>query len=258
MQKVLNILNGDATLAKFRRSGLPGDIIVWREILSEGPVTGDNGEFFRTREEWLSHTFDLPAGDYHSKVIKEFNRLKEEQGYFDEIILWFEFDLTCQINLLFLLDFFQKERRPNQLSLVCPAEFPGYPNFKGIGELKPEKFAQLREQKIELTEQDLEIAANAWQAYRSGQAQVIEQFLKDDHGQLRMLRPALQAHLERFPDQDGLNRIDRELLKISRAGVSNKVEIFQRFSNNAKIYGMTDLSVFWYLDKLKTAGLIKL
>jgi hypothetical protein len=36
--KVLHVLNGDATLFKFKKTGLPGDIVVWREVLSEGPI----------------------------------------------------------------------------------------------------------------------------------------------------------------------------------------------------------------------------
>jgi hypothetical protein len=38
MKEILHILNGDATLSSFEQTGLDGDIMVWREVLSEGPV----------------------------------------------------------------------------------------------------------------------------------------------------------------------------------------------------------------------------
>ena len=35
---ILHILNGDSTRYGFEQTGIEGDIMVWREVLSEGPV----------------------------------------------------------------------------------------------------------------------------------------------------------------------------------------------------------------------------
>jgi hypothetical protein len=39
MNNILHVLNGDATLNVFERTSFEGDIMVWREVLSEGPVS---------------------------------------------------------------------------------------------------------------------------------------------------------------------------------------------------------------------------
>jgi len=258
MQKVLNILNGDATLEKFVQSGLPGEVLVWREILSEGPVlAGPETELFGLRANWLHQEFNAPKDDYKTKVVLEFEKLQDYREY-DEVLLWFEFDLCDQINLIFLLNFFHENHNSVPLYLISPAEFPGYPNFKGIGELKPQELVQLTEQQFLLTGDDLRTGAEAWKAYASGNEMIIRSFLQKGHGQLRHLKPALEAHLERFPDASGLSRIDRELIRIVNSGEKDEWQIFKQFSDSAKIYGMTDLSVQAYLKKLKAAGLIQL
>ncbi|HEY0898633.1 MAG TPA: DUF1835 domain-containing protein [Sphingobacteriaceae bacterium] len=254
----LNILNGDATLEKFAPSGLPGDVLVWREILSEGPVlAGPAAELFKLRASWLHEDFNAPKDDYRIKVVQEFDKL-QGYGQYDEVLLWFEFDLCDQINLIFLLNFFYANNKSVPLYLISPSEFPGYPNFKGIGELMPQELVQLTEQQFRLTDYDLKIAAEAWRVYTTGDELTIRKFLQEDHGQLTLLKPALEAHLERFPDAAGLNRIDRELIRIVDSGVKDEWQIFKQFSDAWKIYGMTDLSVQSYLKKLKAAGHIQL
>lgn len=258
MSNRLNILNGDATLEKFALSGLPGDILVWREILSEGPVmAGPAEELFKLRAEWLYETVNAPREEYDTKVVQEYQKL-QNYGQYDEVLLWFEFDLCDQINLIFLLNFFHAHNKSVPLNLISPSEFPGYPDFKGIGELKPQELAGLAAQQFRLREGDLKAGAEAWLTYVSGEEFAIREFLQKDHGQLTHLKPALEAHLERFPDIAGLNRIDYELIRIVNSGVYDEWQIFKQFSDVCKIYGMTDLSVLAYLNKLKTSGHIRL
>lgn len=101
--KQLHILNGDAMLSAFRESGIEGDIIVWREILSEGPVADVAEEaFFRLRSVYIHETFGESPDQYKEKVVSSFNSIKNCTAY-NHVCLWFEQDLVCQINLLFLL-----------------------------------------------------------------------------------------------------------------------------------------------------------
>ena len=41
MSSILHILNGDSTAYSFKDTGLDGDILVWREVLSQGPLQED-------------------------------------------------------------------------------------------------------------------------------------------------------------------------------------------------------------------------
>src|SRR5947208_3407870 len=38
---MLHVLNGDETQRVFERAGIAGDVVVWRDILVEGPVSAD-------------------------------------------------------------------------------------------------------------------------------------------------------------------------------------------------------------------------
>lgn len=256
MQRILNILNGDATLENFRQTALPGDVLVWREILSEGPVKapGTDG-FFRLRSDYLASLAGASPEDYTRKVVLEYERLHGWHRY-EEVDLWFEYDLTDQVNLVFLLDFFHTHPAGTALYLICPAEVPGYPDFRGIGELSPQDLEKLKGTRTRLTQEDLMVGARAWQAYRSGSEAEIRSAIAGDTGSLLWLKPAFEAHLERFPGPDGLDRIDRELLRIAGSGVRNRDEIYRIFSAANRIYGMTDLSVDARLNSLEERGLI--
>ena len=54
----LHILNGDATLRPFIESKIAGDVVIWREILSEGPAKNvSTQEFFQLRAEYIHQAF---------------------------------------------------------------------------------------------------------------------------------------------------------------------------------------------------------
>ncbi|MDB5120730.1 MAG: hypothetical protein JWN56_1948 [Sphingobacteriales bacterium] len=257
--KLLHILNGDATLFKFQKTGLPGDVIVWREVLSEGPVDKIDTyhDFFYNRSKWIKSTYNSEPADYNRKVIYEFNRLKTCTQY-DEVIFWFEFDLFCQINLIFLLDYLNKRNLGNTvISLVCPDSHPHYPDFRGIGQLSPEELAELILDKVTLTQSDLTMASTAWVAYAKGEKEEIEHLLDFPFGQLDKLKPALQAHLERFPDEEtGLNSIDNLLISITNSGITSRSEIYNEFWKTTAIYGMGDAQIDTCLKELVNKNLI--
>ncbi|MDB5014151.1 MAG: hypothetical protein JWQ25_2353 [Daejeonella sp.] len=257
--KLLHILNGDATFFKFQKTGLPGDVIVWREVLSEGPVDKIDTyhDFFYNRSKWIKSTYNSEPSEYHRKVIYEFNRIKNCTQY-DEVILWFEFDLFCQINLIFLLDYLNKRNLDNTvISLVCPDSHPNYLDFRGIGQLKPEELAELILDKVTLTQSDLALASKAWLAYAKGEKEEIEELLNFPFGQLEKLRPALQAHLHRFPDEEtGLNSIENLLISITNSGITSRSEIYNEFWKTTAIYGMGDAQIDTCLKELVNRNLI--
>src|ERR1700709_2040819 len=96
---ILHILNGDSTYQSFKHTGLEGHALVWREVLSEGPLEENisSGHFWEARSEWIGKTFNETPGAYQEKMIDQIDKLGEP---FNEIDLWFEFDLHCQVNML--------------------------------------------------------------------------------------------------------------------------------------------------------------
>lgn len=161
---ILHILNGDSTLQGFEQTGLDGDIMVWREMLSEGPLEENisSASFWKNREEWISGAFNENNEKYQQKMLDELTKLSEQ---YDEINLWFEFDLHCQANLLGVIAYLQQkiDLSAPAIYLICPGDFPGKEDFRGMGELNGEELEYLYDNiREQLNEKDFSIAAQAW------------------------------------------------------------------------------------------------
>ena len=257
--KTFHVLNGDSTADSFSQTDLPGEILVWREMLCEGwvPNTPDFEEFWQQRGDFLARHYGFDRDEYENRAVSECRRLHEFRRY-DEITLWFEFDLFCQINLLYLLRFFsEKDLGETRLTLVSPGSHPAHPNFKGMGELTPDQLAVLWPERIPLTPHDLRVGHRAWQAYTAASLEALQRFLAEgDFGQLRFLENALHAHLSRFPaESTGLGRVERFWLE-ALPETGEKVPTMVRFWNENPQFGFGDVQLLRTLDELKTAGLI--
>ncbi len=164
----------------------------------------------------------------------------------EEVVLWFESDLFCQVNMLYVLDWFARREIGNtKLTLICIGEFPGRPNFRGLGELNPEELASLFEKRNRVSDAALELARNAWEAYRSDDPRAIEQLLDQDTAALPFLKDAFRLHLERFPStRNGLGRIERRGMELITIGLSRFVDLFPEFIKTEAGYGLGDAQ-FW-------------
>lgn len=260
---ILHVLNGDSTAHGFRDTGLEGDVLVWREIFSQGPLSEDidSGEFWEARSKWICETFGEKTAEYSKAVVNPLEKLKEP---YDEINLWFEFDLHCQANLLGVLALLAQntDLSPPDVYLICPGDFPGKANFRGMGELNGEELVYLYDSiRVQLGEPDFAIAAEAWKQYVRSDTDALEHWINENNfwGALELLKPALQAHINRLiVNADGLNGVEQRLLDIYRNGANTRFAIYQQFWNTDKIYGMGDFELDIYLKRLKEQELISL
>jgi hypothetical protein len=262
MSDTLHVLNGDSTAHGFRDTGLEGDVLVWRDIFSQGPLIEDisSAEFWEMRKKWICDTFKEVPDDYNKTVVIPLEKLKEP---YREINLWFEFDLHCQANMLGVMELLAKNTNlsPPAIYLICPDSFPGKKDFKGMGELNgPELeylYDNIREQ---LSEPDFALAAEAWKLYVAGDADRLEKWLSETTfwGSLRCLKPAMEANIKRLRiNERGLNYIEQTLLDIYNYGYKTKRgAIYWRFWDTEKIFGMGDLEIDLYLNSLIGKGLI--
>ena len=262
MSDILHILNGDSTLDGFNETGIQGDVMVWREVLSEGPIQTDivDAEFWNRRSEWISQTFHEQPEQYQVKVVDELARLDNS---YKEINLWFEFDLHCQVNLLGVLNYIEERGDLSEppLYLICPDHYPGVENFMGMGQLNGEQLTDLFDNiRVQLNEVDLHIAGRAWKLYTDRDVEGLKQFIAETDYWANMiyLKPALEAHLKRLEtNEQGLNYIEQKLLDIYRSGSTSRLAIYQSFWKTEKIYGMGDAQIDIYLGSLTDKKLIE-
>lgn len=252
---MLHIHNGDSTADTAKLSTLPGEHFAFREALVEGPtpLSHDGTEWRSIRARHLSEAY----GD-----VKECERELEEQehklGSFadhEEVVLWFEHDLFCQINLLYLLDWFShRQLGDTTLSLVCIDNFPGVTDFRGLGQLDAKQLASLFPNREVVESRAFELASLSWRAYCSPDPTRIEQILETETSALPFLGAALRAHLKRFPSvRNGLGMIENLSLELARRHSANFTELFSGFAASAPVYGFGDAQFGLTLTRLISA-----
>jgi hypothetical protein len=96
--KILHITNGNSTTNYLQELDIKGCFLTWQEMLCEGSTIQkiDSEAFFNTRKEFLNSTYSVDLVNY--KFPEELKKLNYLENY-SEIILWFEYDLFCHINM---------------------------------------------------------------------------------------------------------------------------------------------------------------
>jgi len=256
----LHILNGDATLTSFRQSGVPGEVVICREMMCEGKVkaTKDPTRFFESRAKHLEYQYGIDKQTYYTNVVQELEKLKTA-GEYEEIILWFEFDLFCQINMLFVLYYLQSLTSPlPPVSMVAIDAHAEIPDFKGMGMLAPRHFPPLFEQRALLGPEDLQLAAATWDAYCQPSPLDLEALSSSTSANLPFLGKAIKAHLKRLPAIDnGLNSIEHFFLQRLMLGKYRWYDLYAQFWKEMKIYGLGDFQLDIYIQRMRRAGVIE-
>src|SRR5678816_1536479 len=100
---MLHIRCGTDILWKLDDAGVPGRKLSWSDPLCEGPVpSADRASLRPVRAAWLSRHYGV-SHDADLKDLVEADKVVDEAGTQDEVVLWFEADLFDQAILLHLL-----------------------------------------------------------------------------------------------------------------------------------------------------------
>ncbi|HKO45356.1 MAG TPA: hypothetical protein VJU84_18930 [Pyrinomonadaceae bacterium] len=254
---ILHIHNGDASADVAKQSSIPGEHFAWREALIDGPApaAANEQEWRRVRARHLSEAYGFEPAELESESVAQEEKLASFTDY-EEVVLWFEHDLFCQVHLIYLLNWFaDRDLGKTKLSLICVGSFPGRGNFRGLGELSAEELSSLFPSRQSVTREQLDLATRAWDAYRSTDPRDLESLLQNDTSALPFLAPALKGHLRRFPSTaNGLGRIENRGLQLVNSGLNNFDALFQRFGEVEPVYGLGDTQFWMSLRRLAEAN----
>jgi len=252
---MLHIHNGDCSAAIARNSNLPGEHLAWREALICGPAPSglNEDQWRRRRAKHLADAYDRD-GEECEKDLRQQDEALSKFSAHEEVVLWFEHDLFCQIHLVYLLNWFsQRDRAKTKLSLICIGAFPGIEDFRGLGQLTGEQMASLFGDRHDVTPAELELGAKAWAAYSSADPRDIVTLLTEDTSALPYLDAALQKHLARFPSlRNGLGQIENRALEFIAGGAATFGSLFSEFGKAEPIYGLGDAQLMLLLRQLAT------
>ena len=254
---MLHIHNGDSTAGTAKKTPIPGEHLAWREALVCGPAPGGlSKDAFRSiRAGHLADAYGADLAECEKELREQEDALSRFPGH-EEVVLWFEHDLFCQVQLIYLLDWFaQRELGNTKLSLICIGEFPGIPDFRGLGQLSEEQLTSLFPQRLEITPAQLKLGSKAWRAYSSSNPKEIESLLESDLTELPFLKSALAKHLQRFPSvRNGLGRVENLALELAADGQHEFKFLFSEFGRREPEYGFGDTQLLLEMKRLANAG----
>ena len=254
---MLHIHNGDSTAGTAKKADISGQHLAWREALVCGPAPGglSEDEFRSIRARHLAGAYGVDLAKCEKELRAQEDALSRFPDY-EEVVLWFEHDLFCQVQLIYLLDWFaQRELGNTKLSMICIGEFPGIPDFRGLGQLNEEQLTSLLPQRREITPAQLRLGSEAWRAYSSSNPKEIESFLESNLGELPFLKSALTRHLQRFPSvRNGLGRGENLALELVADGQHEFRSLFSEFGKREPEYGFGDAQVLLEMKRLVNAG----
>lgn len=214
MSSLLHITNGDSFTERLQQLNLKGDIITWREMLCEGKTLTSVGSesFWKARFEFLNKNYKVSKSWFIEKTLKEYRSLCNHKQQ-DQIVLWFEYDLFCQVNMLAVISWLLSNRKYAEITLVCSGRDGSSDQMYGLNDLSDEQLLQLYEQRTVLNQDDKEFADYVWQLYCSNNPMRLENLGDFEDYQFAYLGDAVKTHLRRFPSiANGLNEMENNIL----------------------------------------------
>ena len=246
----LHITNGSFLTNRINELDIDGDILTWQEMLCEGPTIEQvySKEFSELRKKFFIDFYDIDLD--LTEIELELDKLNHSEKY-SEIILWFEYDLFCHINMLAVISLLNQKKIDLPLYLVCSGKVERSKNLKGLAELNSGQLLKHYRDRIALTATDIDLALTIWGIYCGKDHNLLKPFIVTNSS-FKYLSNCLKAHLERFPEtKDGLNVIERNVLEIVKnSNIKSKHHLLGYTLNYQGFYGYGDLQISRIIEKL--------
>ncbi|WP_347925992.1 DUF1835 domain-containing protein [Pontimicrobium sp. SW4] len=249
-KSILHITNGSSLTSYLKELNFSGDFMTWHEMLCEGPTVEqiDTLDFIKTRRAFLNKFYNIDIDEYqfHSEL-----EILDDVKKYSEIILWFEYDLFCHINLLAVISLLQQKQVTLPLFLVCSGRIKGEQDFKGLGELNENQLINHYENKTELKTSDIELASSIWEIYCKNDHNLLKPYILKSSS-FKYLNSCLKAHLKRFPNsRNGLDRLEEHILEITRDNnIKSKHHLLGYVLNYQGYYGYGDIQINRMINNL--------
>lgn len=250
----LHITNGDSLNDKLFSLDIKGDFAVWREMLCEGKTTYAVGDpdFMNARKAFLNEDYGIDTSNYEEKFISQLNILKNHQEY-DEVVLWFEYDLFCHINMMACISYLLQLDCKKPIYLVCSGRIPGEKELKGLSEISDDQLLIHYKEKILLSRNDLLLSDQIWRLYCSDDHIQLQPIIAKDSSFV-YLSNCISAHKKRFPEEkSGLNTLESHILKlIKKHQITSERQLCGYVLNYQGYYGYGDIQVSKMIKRLRS------
>ena len=233
-----------------KAGGIGGEIISWRDVLHEGPVPANQTlkELSRTRSQWLAQQ-GLGKLDRIQKEFEERDEFICRYTDFDEVTLWFEWDLYDQLQLIQILDFLSQDSEGDRAETGTRLTIVGFNGY--LGTIEPDKFPDLYDKRVDVASSMLDTARRAWQAFRSSDPRDLERVARGGTDAMEFLELSLWRHLEELPStRNGLSRSESQVLEAVSQGPLTFHELFKRVANREERIFCGDAIMARYIERM--------
>lgn len=231
----IHVLPGDSLSADFRKSGIEGDVVVFRECLVVGDLTGSTlEEFWDTQANFTSIEYGGDPIEYREYVAYELERLIDLSAD-DEVNLWFEYELFCQTNMWFCLDLLKDT--PASVYRVEPMDASPDDVWKGFVNVSPESLAECYGSRTLFSSDDIETGSRLWSAFRDRDSSLLLKLGDRRSPCFPFLKEVCDAaaEIDSRPAE-----VVRQLKELGHKDIDS---LFPEFKKRAGVYGFGDLQV---------------
>lgn len=243
--RTLHVTNGDSVLHTWKKAGLLGTHLAWRDILHEGPVPGGVPleALSRIRADYLASRGLGNAIKLHHDFEKR-DAVIRRAAEFEEIVLWFEHDLYDQLHLLQILAVLQEQDiGAGAVQLVQSDQY--------LGTLTADEILALYPKRKFLTGAMATAAARAWRAFTGGSPEDLCAEAQRTYAGFPFLAAALKRLCEEFPAKGtGVSRTQRHVLEACAQGARRKEDLFRRSQAREEASFLGDTGCYAQIDDL--------
>jgi hypothetical protein len=245
---VYHILNGDSLAYSFPDSKIEGDLIVVREGLIDGDLSGnDLQDFWHSRGRYM----DLTEAEYHNKVVSEFEKIMNAPDD-SEFNLWFEYDLFCQVNMWFVISLINSLKVNTNVYAVYTSYLDRSNKhfWNGFGPANSSQLQDCFADRILLSDADLLSGQKLWAAYKDNNVVELIRLAKNQSTSFPYLQEVVKAHADRFPKDGTKGRPEKVIEEIIQNGSTDFHEVLKKFWSRESIYGFGDTQLKSLYDKV--------
>jgi hypothetical protein len=246
MNNRYHILNGVTLKSQFPKSIL-GELIVARECLVDGNIQGDNlSDLFGNRAEYLERYPQVPEGTYFKSTVPEITKITNIPQE-SIVYCWFEDDLFCQVNFWFVLHLLAKNQQIYKIYLVRPNQGNEY----SFGDMSQEELITAFNSASIIETFECKRLGNLWAHYQQKNFDEMLKIAESHLDKFPFLLPAINAEIDRLPDDSGYGRPERQLLlTMKNLETQDFATVYRVFHQNEAIYSFGDLQVKRMFDEL--------
>nr|WP_321246995.1 DUF1835 domain-containing protein [uncultured Psychroserpens sp.] len=248
----LHITNGSALTDYLLKLEIitASNVITWQEALCVGPTVLEvaSEEFLNTRKAFFKSVYNIELSK--EEIASELQRL-DDVSNFTEIVLWFEYDLFCHINMVAVISLLEQKGIYLPIYLVCSGRVDGEKGLKSLGQLNPKQLQSHYDDRIKLKLDDIALAKHVWKIYCGKDHNLLLPLITRPSS-FTYLSNCLKAHIKRFPDvRSGISTLEYNILKLVKENtITSRHHLMGYALHYQGYYGYGDLQLERVIDVL--------